>query len=195
MGSISNISSSFLQSAIGKALQYSGLAAAGGSSVNSTSSVGQAADGQKLSPLTKLLSVLQQLQHTDPAKYKQVTQQISTNLQDASQKAQSDGNSPASALLSQLSADFSKASTSGDLPDIQDLAKAVGGGHRRHHHAHSSAGSTDTNSSPGTGSATTGVSQLLAALQANSPQDDSQNPMSIILKTLSDAGISGPAGS
>ncbi len=193
MGTISNISGNFLQSAITKALQGTGLTNTDTTSVGGASSVGQAADTQKLSPLMKLLSTLQQLKASDPNKYQQVTQQIATNLQDAAQTATTDGTSTAAAQLSQLSTDFSNASKSGDLPDIQDLAKAIGGGHHgHHHHARAAAGTTDTDSSSSSSatSSTSAVSQLLAALQANTPQDDSQNPISIIMKTLSDAGIS-----
>jgi hypothetical protein len=67
------------------------------------------------------------LQQSDPTQYKSLMSQISTNLQKAADDASANGNSDAAKVLSQLSTDFSAASQSGELPNIQDLATAVGG--------------------------------------------------------------------
>jgi hypothetical protein len=141
------------------------------------------------------MNTLQQLQQSNPTQYQQVTQQIATNLQTAAQTATSSGNTTAATQLNQLATDFSNASTTGQLPNIQDLAQAMSG-HHHHHHSHASA---DPNSTSSTTSSTTGTSssssssgtldQLLAAFQAGSTQNESLNPMSIILNTLSSAGI------
>jgi hypothetical protein len=143
------------------------------------------------------MNTLQQLQQSNPTQYQQVTQQIATNLQTAAQTATSSGNTTAATQLNQLATDFSNASTSGQLPNIQDMAQAMSGHH--HHHHHSSTASSDPNSTSSTTSSTTGTSssssssgtldQLLAAFQAGSTQNESLNPMSIILNTLSSAGI------
>ena len=163
-----------------------------------TSSIGQQQDSGQLSPLSRLLSTLQQLQQSDPAKYAQVTQQIASNLQTAAQTAQTDGNPAAASQLSTLAADFTKASTSGQLPNIQDLAQALGGGGHHHHHHHShGAGSSDNSSSsdPNSASSTsTPLSQLLASLNTNSAgtnvtQNDPLNPATVIFDTLQTAGI------
>ena len=87
-------------------------------------------DSNRMSPFAQMLSELQQLQQTDPSKYQQVTQQISTNLTTAANTATSEGNTAAATQLNQLAADFSNASTSGQLANVQDLAQAVGGHHR-----------------------------------------------------------------
>jgi hypothetical protein len=203
MSSISNnLSTSYLQSILGTALQGTGLTSnTSGNDVTSTSSVALQQDNGQLSPFTQLMSTLQQLQQTDPSKYQQVTQQIATNLQSAAQTAQADGNSTAANQLNQLSKDFTSASTSGQLPSIQDLAKAIGG-HHHHHHAHAASADADgdasgngsSSSTSNSSSASQSLSQLLSAFQANGTQNESLNPMSIILNTLSSAGISASNG-
>lgn len=133
------------------------------------------------------MSTLQQIQQSDPAKYQQVTAQIATNLQNAAQTAQSEGNTTAANQLNQLSTDFTNASKSGQFPNIQDLAQAVGGHHgHHHHHAQPASGDADTNSSTSTSTNSAGLNQLLSAFQTN---NEALNPMLIIQNTLSSAGI------
>jgi hypothetical protein len=157
-------------------------------------------DNGQLSPFAQLLSTLQQLQESNPTQYQRVTAQIATNLQAAGQTATTDGNTSAASQLNQLATDFNNASQSAQLPNISDLAQAVGGGgghHHHHHHVSSSSSSSDTSSDSSSSSSSTGstsssnspISQLLAALQSNSTQNDSLNPMSIIMNTLQSAGI------
>jgi hypothetical protein len=149
------------------------------------------------------MSTLQQLQLSNPAQYQQVTQQIATNLQTAAQTATSDGNTTAATQLNQLATDFTNASQSGQLPDVQDLAQAVGGGHHHHHHHHAASATSGSDGSSGTtttGTTTTGtssssdisqlLSQIQAAFQANATQNDSLDPASIIFNTLNSAGVS-----
>ena len=194
MGSISQLSNSYLQSILSTALQNTGLTTkASGNSVTSAGNALQA-DSNQLSPFAQLMSTLQQLQQSDPAKYRQVTQQIATNLTSAAQTATTTGNSTAANQLNQLATDFSSAAQSGQLPNIQDLAQAMGssGGHHHHHgHAASSDSSSDSTSSSSVSSA---LSQLLSALQANETQSNSLNPMQIISNTLSNAGITNSNG-
>jgi hypothetical protein len=118
-------------------------------------------DSSQLSPFAQLLSTLQQLQQSDPAKYFLETQQISANLRTAAQTAQAEGNTAAATQLNQLSTDFSTASKTGKPPSVQDLASAVGG-HRHHHHRHTEAA--------GSGSAASTANSL--------------NPVQIALDTL-----------
>lgn len=200
---IGNLASNYLQSILGTALQGTGLTA-GTTSTGATSSTGQA-DSSQLSPFAELLSTLQQLQQSNPTQYQQVTQQIATNLQNAAQTATTDGNTAAATQLNQLATDFTNASQSGQLPNIQDLASAIGGagGHHHHHGGHhhvsssdstsssSSTTSTSTSSSSGATS-TSGASpldQLLAMFQASATENQSLNPLSIINNTLQSAGI------
>jgi hypothetical protein len=138
-----NLSSSYLQQVLADALQSAGITA------NTAASPPQS-DSSRLSPFAQLANTLQQLQESDPTKFKQVTQQVAANLQSAAQTARSQGNSAAASQLKQLSADFTNASQTGQLPNLQDLAQAVGGGAGasgggHHHHHHSSNTSTDPN--------------------------------------------------
>jgi hypothetical protein len=80
-GTISPLTSGYLQSAISSAFQVTN-SSSGNTSVSSLAATG---DQSQLSPLAKLLSALQQLQQSDPAKYQQVTKQIATNLNTAAQ--------------------------------------------------------------------------------------------------------------
>jgi HSP90 family molecular chaperone len=168
---INNNVSSYLQSVLSSTLQGAGL-----TNNTTASSLQSVSDNSQLSPFAQVLNTLQQLQQTDPTKYQQVTQQIATNLQAAAQTAQSSGNTTAATQLNQLATDFTTASKNGQLPNIQDLAQAMGGHH--HHHHHSSASSSSSSSS-------STLDQLLASFQAGTAQNDSLDPMSIIVNTLS----------
>jgi len=125
--SINSLTSSYLQSILGPALQGTGLIGnAASNGVNGTS--GQQADSGQLSPFAQLLSTLQQLQQSNPTEYQQVTQQIATNLNSAAQTATTDGNTSAATQLTQLANDFTTASQTGQLPNISDLAQVSAAG-------------------------------------------------------------------
>ncbi len=188
MGTIAGLAGGYLQSLLGTVLQGVGSTTkttGNTQNVTGTSSLALPADTTQLSPFAQLMSTLQQLQQSDPTKYQQVTQQIATNLQSAAQTAQSQGNTTAANQLNQLSTDFTSASKTGQLPNIQDLAQAASSGHHHHHHFHSSSTNADSSSS----SSTNPLSQLLSAFQTNATESNSLNSMSIIQNTLSNAGI------
>ena len=198
IGSINPLS--YVQSILTSAIQGAGSTTDpnihGLNAVDPVSTVAQSPDNSRLSPFAQMLAELQQLQQSDPAKYTQVTQQIASNLQTAAQTATTSGNTTAAAQLTQLASDFTSASKSGQLPSVQDLAQ-VAGAHHHHHHAHAASAdsattsSTDSSStsSASSSSASQTLSQLLAAFQTGSTQSDTLNPMSIIMSTLSSAGI------
>ena len=199
MSSFINGLSSNVQSILASSLQNVGLStnSANTNSLNAVS--GQQPDSSGLSPLGQILSTLQQLQQTDPAKYQQVTQQIAANLQTAAQTAQSNGNTTEANQLTQLSTDFTTASQSGQLPNIKDLAQALGAGGHHHHHAQAAgtdsdgdndgSSSSSTSSNPASSSSSS-ISQLLASLQSSTTsQADPLNPFNIIQSTLTSAGI------
>jgi hypothetical protein len=197
MGSINQISSSYLQSIFGAALPSIGLTntTGGAQSVSSLSSAAPQ-DNSQLSPFADIMSTLQQIQQTNPSEYQQLTQQIATNLQTAAQTAQSNGNSTAAIQLNQLSIDFKNASQNGQLPNVQDLAQAIGG-HHHHHHVHAASANSDADSSANSGSGGNAssspqqaLSQFLSAMQSSGTQSDALNPMAIILNTLTNAGFS-----
>jgi len=200
MGSISSLNNNYLQSVLNSSLQNSGVAT---KSSNSTSSLLNALqpDSNQLSPFAQLMSTLQQLQQSNPTEYKQVTQQIATNLQGAAKTATADGNSTEASQLNQLATDFTNASQTGQLPNVQDLAQAVGassGHHHHHHHAEAaSSDSTTGSSSDSTSSTSSGpnvvnpqIQQMLNAMQGQATQGSTLNAMQIISSTLTSAGIS-----
>ena len=184
ISSINNLSSNYLQSILNSSLE--GANSAGKSQSSTGASPLTSQESGQLSPFAQIMSTLQQLQQSNPTEYQQVTQQIATNLQSAAQTATADGNSTQAAQLQQLSTDFTSASQSGHLPNVQDLAQAVGGGHHHHHHFHAESSDADSGSSS---SSANQLSQLLAAFQANSAENESTNPMAIIMNTLSSAGF------
>ena len=188
MSSINNaLSGNYLEAFLTNALQNADGTANQTNSA-AASSNGTQSDSGQLSPFARLLSTLQQLQQSNPTQYAQVTQQIATNLQSAAQTATADGNTTAASQLNTLATDFTNASTSGQLPNIQDLAQAVGGGgHHHHHHHHSS--DSDSSSADTSNNTDTPLSQLLAAFQTGGSQNGSLNPAAIIFNTLSSAGI------
>jgi hypothetical protein len=196
--SINPLSSSYLQSILAGTLQSDASTANNtGNSLTGIASPGALLpDNSRLSPLAQLMSTLQQLQQSDPTKYQQVTQQIATNLESAAQTAQSDGNTTLANQLNQLSSDFTSASKSGQMPNIRDLAQAVGGHHHgHHHHAHVASADSDGDSAASSNASNSNapqtLSQLLSALQANGTQNDALNPLNIIRDTLANAGNNG----
>lgn len=131
MGSI-NLSTTYLQSVFSSGVQDTSAptgTTGGGPSTVGVVSTELPPDNSQLSPFAQVISILQQLQQSDPSQYQQITQQIVTNLQKAAQTAQSDGNTTAANQLNQLAADFTTASKSGQFPNVQNLAQAV-----HHHH-------------------------------------------------------------
>jgi hypothetical protein len=119
IGQVVNIAGGYLQSLITRAMS--------GSS-STTTSVGNTQSTNEPSPFAQVLSSLQQLEQSSLSQYQQVTQQVASNLQTASASATTAGNTPLASQLTQLSTDFQNASTSGQLPNVQDLAQAIGAG-------------------------------------------------------------------
>ena len=196
--SINPFNNSYIQSILSSALQSAGVS---NTSTSGTSS-SQTTDSGQLSPFAQMLSTLQQLQQSNPTEYQQVTSQIASNLQSAAQTASSQGNTSAANELNQLATDFTNASQSGQLPNISDLAQALGsGGHHHHHHggvgssedssssSSTSGSSSSSTSSSASSSASSSISALLAAFESNSTQNDSLNPLAIIMNTLSSVSL------
>jgi hypothetical protein len=192
IGPLISLASGLVESLFAKP-PLSGASSTNSASTNTTAT-GGTQDTNQLSPFAQVLSSLQQLQHSNPSQYQQVTQQISTNLQTAAQSATTSGDTSLASQLTQLSTDFSGASTSGQLPNVQDLAQAIGGGHYHHHfHTGTSGGdpAASTTNSNSTGTAE-GLSQLIQALnpsQTGSIANNSLNPLSIIDNALSGSGV------
>jgi hypothetical protein len=159
VSSISSISANSLQQILSLTLQNA-------LPVPST----QAQDTNQLSPLAQVLHTLQQLQLTDPTKYKAITGQIATALQSSAQSAEQQGDTTLANRLSKIAKDFAKASQTGQLPDVQDLTPAIDGRHHHHRRAAAAAVGGDADSSgvsstsSPTSSGTTSASGLPDAL-------------------------------
>jgi len=163
-------------------------------SKNANGVSGASSDSGQLSPFAQLLSTLQQLEQSNPTQYQQVTQQIATKLQTAAATDTKNGNSAQAAQLTTLSKDFTTASQSGQLPNAQDLASAIGGAGHHHFYGHASSGDSANSSSTGSASSlgtNATLQQLLASFGSGNNQASSTNPMSIIMSTLSSAGVNG----
>jgi len=206
---LSGTSSTYLQSLLTSALSGAN-STSGSTGTTSGVSLGNSQDTNQLSPFAQLLSTLQQLQQSNPTEYQQVMQQIATNLQSAAKTATADGNTAAATQLNQLATDFTTASQSGQLPNIQDLSQAVSGSHHHEPRMHATPilfGPLPANSTPGSGSSastadassnssssSSSTPGLVAEFLSNSgagllSQNNALNPMTIIMNTLSSAGI------
>jgi hypothetical protein len=179
MSAIGNIASTLLHAVLPVNL-FPNNATTTSVPVSGSSSVTQAPDSGRLSPFAQLVSTLQQLQQSNPAQFQQVASQIATNLKSAAQSAQSSGNPVAAGQLNQLATDFTSASATGQLPNLQDLAQALSAGHP--HHSRFPSDSSDN----GAPQATT---RFTASGQSSVAPNSSVNAATIIQNTLSSAGI------
>ncbi len=102
-----------------------GADAAQGGASTAASSTSVSKPGEFMAKLSLLLQ-------PDPAKFKQVTQQISDQLKAAAQST----SGPQAQFLSKLSDDLAQASSSGNLSSLQPPAAGAGGEHAAgaHHH-------------------------------------------------------------
>jgi hypothetical protein len=182
------LSTSYLETILGTAMNIAGLSPGKPGSVSSST---QQFDNGNLSPLSELLSTLQQLQQSNPSQYQQVMQRIAMNLQTGAQTATSQGNTDAANELTQLSKDFSQASQNNQLPNVQDLAQALGGHHHHHHFHASSSSSNKSTSDSSNNSSNSTLNQLLSLFQSSATQSNTLDPASIIENTLANAGITG----
>jgi hypothetical protein len=106
-------------------------------------------DPSQLSPMASLLNQLQQLQQTDPTKFKAVMSSIADTLKADAQNA----TGPQAQRLTDLANKFSDAAQTGKMPDLQPPGQQQGAsGHHHHHHVQSyqesSATTTDTQNQP-----------------------------------------------
>jgi hypothetical protein len=157
------------------------------SSINSTSAISQLltnqtstssaaggvpTDSNDMSSLAKLMSELQQLQQSDPDKFKSVMSDIAKTLRTDAQNA---AGSQAS-FLNNLAGKFDQAAQTGQMPDLQPKAQSAGG-HHHHHHVQNyqaqAASSTDTS----------------AASAGSSSQQTPFSLVQVIQNALQNAGV------
>ncbi len=106
-------------------------------------------DSAQLSPMATLLNQLQQLQQTDPDKFKSVMSSIADTLKTDAQNA----TGPQAQRLNDLANKFSTAAQTGQMPNLQPPGQQQGAsGHHHHHHhqvsSYQNGSSTSTSSSP-----------------------------------------------
>jgi hypothetical protein len=122
MSAIGGISGDYLTLALGAPGTTSSVAA-----VKSQPTVSPAAGPEpELSPLGQMASTLSQLQGSDPAKYREVAQQIAAGLQGDAHTANSEGEIEKADQLNALASAFATAAQNGELPNLGDLV-ALGG--------------------------------------------------------------------
>jgi len=88
------------------------------------------ADSAQLSPMASLLNQLQQLQQTDPDKFKSVMSSIADTLKTDAQNA----TGPQAQRLNALADKFSQAAQTGQMPDLQPKGQHQGASGHHHHH-------------------------------------------------------------
>ncbi len=203
VNALSNLSDPYIQTLLTNALtDATKTNTTNNPSIDSSSLTLPQDNSPQLSPFARLLTRLQQLQQSDPAKYQKVMSQVAANLQNAARTATTNGDTTGAAQLTQLANDFTNASQNNTLPNIQDLAQAVSAGHgHHHHHGHvhrSSGGSAENSSNTASSSSDSGsasgdqLSNAISAFLVNSvstAQGSSPNPLTIINDTLTSAGI------
>jgi hypothetical protein len=110
-----------------------------GTDATDSTSSSTAAASTNVSKPGEMMAKLSQLLQSDPAKFKQVTQQISDQLKAAAQTA----TGPQAAFLTKLSGNFAAASSSGSLTALQPPAgeqHSTVGGHHHHGGGHHEGG-------------------------------------------------------
>ena len=81
----------------------------------------QQEDSSRLSPFAQLLSQLEKLQQTDPAKFQAVTEKVAGALRMAAKAAEKDSNAVLSKQLEELFQQFAKVVKAGRLADDQKM--------------------------------------------------------------------------
>ena len=116
---------------IGSNYDINALTATQTSATQTATVGGVATDSAQLSPMATLLNQLQQLQQTDPTKFKSVMSSIADTLKADAQNA----TGPKAQHLNDLANKFSQAAQTGQMPDLQPPGQQQGAsGHHHHHH-------------------------------------------------------------
>jgi len=136
------------------------------------------------------MNTLSQLQQSNPSKYREVTQQIATNLQKAATTAQSEGDATEADQLSQLAGQFSGAALTSQFPDAENIADTFSGSQDATGAASGAEINTNNTASPPaeTGGTSPPLDQLLQAIEATNAQSIAANPMAMIYSTLGQSG-------
>jgi len=102
----------------------------------STNQTEASADTPSISPAASFLSMLQQVQQSNPGLFKQITQQIAKQFQAHATAAANQGDATRANQLKQLATEFQNSSSTGELPSAQALQESGFGTHHGHHGHH-----------------------------------------------------------
>jgi hypothetical protein len=150
-----------------------------------------------ISKLGNLMKQLESLLQTDPDKFKEVTSQIASKLEDAAKTAAEKGDSKSAEMLNELANKFQKASDTLTMPDLQppsDSGKAGGAHHGPPPGPPPTDSDSDSDSDPvsessldsSTRAADTVAAKYQELLKLLEQSADS-NPMAILENIVSDA--------
>jgi hypothetical protein len=123
-------------------------------------------DSAQLSPMASLLNQLQQLQQTDPEKFKSVMSSVADTLKADAKNA----TGPQAQRLNDLADKFSQAAQTGQMPDLQPKGQQQGAS--GHHHHHHQVQSYQEGSSSASGSPSKPTLDLAQILQTAMQQSD-----------------------
>jgi hypothetical protein len=144
-----------------------------GSTTTATSSGSVPTDSSNVSSFANLMSELQQLQQSDPTKFKAVMADIASTLKTDAQNATG---SQASAL-NNLAARFDQAAQTGQMPNLQPQGQPGAGGHHHHHVQSYQSQAADAAGTP-------------SAAESASSQKTPFNLAQVIQNALQTAGVS-----
>jgi hypothetical protein len=120
-------------------------------------------DSTQFSPMASLFNQLQQLQQTDPNKFKSVMTSIADTLTTDAKNA----TGPQAKMLTDLASKFSQAAQTGQMPDLQPPGQQQGASGHHHHPVKSYQDSTGTSAS-GQGKPSTDLAQIIQTALAQS---------------------------
>lgn len=113
------LSTAYLRELRGNAIESTGVAPMASATGAHDGGASAQSDSSEVSPLAHLAGLLEELRESEPARYKDVTARIAGSLRAAAQ------NSESTDLLNRLAADFTVASETGEMPNLDDLAEAT----------------------------------------------------------------------
>jgi hypothetical protein len=165
------------------------------SALNKTSQLNSTAasqdDTSQVSDFGSLMKQLDELQKSDPAKYKEVASEVSSQLEEAAKSAAEDGDSQSAEMLNDLASKFKTASETGEKVDMHPHGRPPMGpppasSDSDSDTTSSTGSSTDSSSGSSTSSTTdddSGLASLLQAYQSNWSTD----PMDTLAGILKNA--------
>lgn len=156
---------------------------------------GLATDGPPgLSQMASLMKQLEDLQQSDPAKFKEVAAEIAQKLKDAAQAATESGDTQKAQALTDLADKFTTASEDGTMPDLRPPDGANGvppmgppPGPPPGSDSDDSSSTDDTTSTDATSSASAASLAKYKEMLALFAKSSESNPMATLEGILSDA--------